>query len=211
MEIGFFGGMGLRMADFGVIEAGAHAIAINIAAFVFMLFISLGHAVTVRASHALGRSDHALARRIVLLGLLSVIGFALVSSVVTYTLRSYLPILFNQDVDVIRLASMYLAFAALFQFFDGLQAMAVCSLRAYKDTAIPCGIQFFAFWLIGLPLGIFLPGTTILGYQIGSEAVWIAFCIALFTSSIILLPRLYIKVFRSSFLDNKAAVDSSHG
>lgn len=208
MEIGFFGGMGLRMADIGVIEAGAHAIAINIAAFVFMLFISLGHAVTVRASHALGRGDHALARQIVSLGLLSVIGFALVSSVATYTLRAYLPGLFNQDADVIRLASMYLALAALFQFFDGLQAVAVCSLRAYKDTAVPCGIQFVAFWLMGLPLGIFLPGTTILGHQIGSEGAWIAFCIALFTSSVILLSRLYMKVFKTSSVDKNVPISN---
>ena len=203
MEIGFFGGMGLRMADIGVTEAGAHAIAINIAAFVFMLFISLGHAVTVRASHALGRADYQSARQIVLLGLALIVGFALVSSVLTYTLRLSLPLLFNQDMDVVRLASRYLVLAALFQFFDGLQAMAVCSLRAYKDTAVPSGIQFFAFWVVGMPVGIFLPGTSIFGYQIGSEGVWIAFCVSLLVSSLMLLLRLYWKVFRPVSRDKK--------
>ena len=196
MEIGFFGGMGLRMADIGVVEAGAHAIAINIAAFVFMLFISLGHAMTVRASHALGRGDHELARQIILLGLVSVIVLALISSVSTYLLRGVLPLLFNQDMEVVGLACTFLAFAAFFQFFDGLQAVAMCSLRAYKDTAVPSGIQFVAFWIVGLPLGVFLPGLSIGTITIGAEGVWVAFCISLLVSSGILLWRLHWRVFR---------------
>lgn len=196
MEIGFFGGMGLRMADIGVAEAGAHAVAINIAAFVFMFFIALGHAVTVRASHALGRDDFQRAKRIVLLGIASILAAALVSSVITYSFRHVLPLLFNQDMEVVSLAAQYLVYAALFQFFDGLQAMSICSMRAYKDTAVPSAIQFFAFWVVGMPLGIFLPGSIIGSTAIGSEGVWIAFCISLAVSSAILLLRLYWKVFK---------------
>jgi multidrug resistance protein, MATE family len=188
--------MGLRIADIGVIEAGAHAIAINIASFVFMFFIALGHAVTVRASHAIGRNAFDEARRVVILGLATIAVIATITSIVTYVLRGALPLLFNQDVGVVLLASQFLIFAAAFQFFDGVQAMAICSLRAYKDTAVPSGIQFFAFWVVGMPLGIFLPGSIIGGNQIGSEGVWISFCISLALSSAILLSRLYWKVFR---------------
>lgn len=203
MEMGFFGGMGLRMADIGVIEAGAHAIAINIAAFVFMVFISVGYAVTVRVSQALGREHYAHARQIIILGLISVVVIALFSSTLTYLMRNNLPLLFNQDPGVVRLAASFLIFAALFQFFDGLQAMAMCSLRAYKDTAVPSGIQFVAFWVVGMPLGIFLPGMNYRGELIGSEGIWIAFCISLLVSSGILLWRLYWRVFRqrSSLLE----------
>ena len=196
MEIGFFAGMGLRMADIGVVEAGAHAIAISIASFVFIVFVSVGNAVTVKASQAIGRGEYSNARQIVFLGLASVGSLAALTSITTLGLSKWLPLLFNRDVDVVQLATKFLLFAALFQLVDGIQAIGISGLRAYKDTVTPSIIQFFAFWVVGLPIGFLLPGKTVFGYTVGSEGVWIAFCVSLCVSCTILMVRLYHIVFK---------------
>lgn len=198
MEMGFFGGIALRMADIGVTEAGAHAVAINIAAFIFMLFYSIGQAVTVRASQYIGRKAWNDARQTVKLGMASVLALSLATCLLTLALRNTLPLLFTQDPEVLALASLLLVYAALFQLFDGIQAVAMCALRAYKDTAIPSLIQGIAFWGIGMPLGIALPFWSFNDQPIGSGGVWLAFCVALFVSSAILCCRMYWVIFRPS-------------
>ena len=58
-------------------------------------------------------------------------------------------------------AAMLLAIAALFQIFDGMQAIAAGALRGYRDTTVPLllavigywGIGFAGGWLLAFPAG----------------------------------------------------------
>jgi len=46
--------------------------------------------------------------------------------------------------------------AAAFQFFDGLQATANGALRGVKDTRLPMLITLVSYWLVGMPVAMWL-------------------------------------------------------
>ena len=54
--------------------------------------------------------------------------------------------------QVASLAVRFLAFAAVFQLTDCLQATANGALRGVKDTRLPMIIWAGAYWAVGLPL-----------------------------------------------------------
>ena len=57
---------------------------------------------------------------------------------------------------MIGLAVTFLSFAALFQIFDGAQAVASGMLRGLQDTKVPMVLAAIGYWGVGLPLGALL-------------------------------------------------------
>jgi MATE family multidrug resistance protein len=91
------------------------------------------------------------------------------------------------NARMIALAMQYLAVAALFQMFDGIQAVAAGALRGLQDTRMPLGIALFGYWLPGfglsLGLGLFTP--------MGGLGVWIGLAAGLIVVAILLIWRWY--------------------
>ena len=63
---------------------------------------------------------------------------------------------FTDDESVIALGVSLLFVAAVFQLFDGTQAVATGVLRGLGDTRTPMLWNLAGHWLIGLPLGYVL-------------------------------------------------------
>ena len=71
------------------------------------------------------------------------------------------------------LAVILMAYAAVFQYPDGIQALSAGALRGLKDTRIPMFITVLAYWGLGLPLGAWFglhldgraPGLWVVGPQ----------------------------------------------
>jgi len=61
--------------------------------------------------------------------------------------------LFTDDPGVIALGVSLLAIAAIFQLFDGLQAVSTGLLRGLGDTRTAMACHIVGHWAIGLPLG----------------------------------------------------------
>jgi MATE family multidrug resistance protein len=78
------------------------------------------------------------------------------SAVVLVAGAAWLAALFTTDPAVIALASLLMAYAAVFQYPDGLQALSAGSLRGLKDVRVPMIITVLAYWGFGLPLGAWL-------------------------------------------------------
>jgi MATE family multidrug resistance protein len=70
--------------------------------------------------------------------------------------RNFLPTIYINDSEVISLASALLIIAAIFQIFDGTQAVGLGILRGMTDVKIPMVISLIAYWAIGIPLGYYL-------------------------------------------------------
>jgi MATE family multidrug resistance protein len=60
--------------------------------------------------------------------------------------------LFTADADVIAIGVGLLFVAAVFQLFDGVQAVATGALRGLGDTRTPFIVNLIGHWMIGLPL-----------------------------------------------------------
>jgi multidrug resistance protein, MATE family len=89
------------------------------------------------------------------------------------------------NAKVISLAVTFLAFAALFQIFDGGQAVASGMLRGLHDTTIPMIYAAIAYWGVGLPLSVGL------GFWLGMEGagVWLGLLCGLATAALLLISR----------------------
>jgi MATE family multidrug resistance protein len=190
IELAMFSGAGIMIAKFGVIEAGAHAVAIVVASLSFMLYTGLGQGVTIRASQLLGASLPAQAWNAIKIGTLFNLAISVIFCIAFVVFTEPLIRLFTSDPEVIPVAVVLLYFGAAFQIADCLQVAMVCALRAYHDTSSPPKYQLLAFWVFGLPIGV---GLSFYGWWPGLEGakgMWFAMVVSLSLVGLLLLRRL---------------------
>lgn len=190
IEMSLFAGSGILIAKFGEIETGAHAVAITIASMSFMLYMGVGQGVTIRAAQLIGAGKRAQAWYAIKSGTYLNLVLSIFICVFFIFFTEPLVRLFSSDEKVIPLAITLLYFGAAFQIVDSLQVAAIFGLRAYQDTASPPKYQVIAFWVFGLPLGVYLAfNDTNLGLS-GAKGMWFAMIVSLFVVGVFLLRRL---------------------
>jgi MATE family multidrug resistance protein len=182
---------------FGAAALAAHTVIIGLCSFTFMVPYSIGQAATVRVGRALGARDHAEASWAGYVALHLGVIWMLIAATVFVT-APHLLIGFYIDVDAptnaptLAVALTLLPVAALFQVFDGTQAVASGALRGLKDTRIPMAICFLGYWVIGLSTG------AALGFAFGRGAVglWLGLALGLAATAILLTLRFHRQVKR---------------
>ncbi len=153
LEVGAFAAATALAGRLVPASLAAHQIALNIAAFAFMVPYGVSSAGAVRVGHAVGRDDPWAASRAGWTALLFGVGFMSLAAV-TFTVVPRLLIgAFTQDQQVLAVGVSLLGVAAVFQLFDGLQAVATGILRGLGDTRTPMLWNLAGHWFIGLPLG----------------------------------------------------------
>ncbi|WP_022682871.1 MATE family efflux transporter [Sphingobium bisphenolivorans] len=139
----------------------AHAVAIQIAAMIFMVPMGIGQAATIRVGIAYGRRDsHAIARA-GWLALAVGTGFALAAaglliSIPRTLVSAFLDLGDPANARSAALAVHFLAIAALFQLGDAAQAVSAGMLRGLQDTKVPMICALFGYWVVGLGVGVLL-------------------------------------------------------
>jgi MATE family multidrug resistance protein len=174
--------MALFVARLGPTASGAHQIAANLSALMFMIPMSTGSAVGSLCGQALGRGDPAAARRIGIAGLRLGMGIAAIVGLSLWLGRHPLAALYTVDAQVRVLAASVIALIAIYHQADALQTIAVNLLRGYKKATVPMVIYAIALWGVGLPGGIALGlhGIGALGIApLGVPGFWIAAIVGL--------------------------------
>jgi MATE family multidrug resistance protein len=156
LEYATFGTIALLMGLLGTTEVAGHQIAINLASLTFMVPAGIGAAASVLVGNAIGRNDASGARRAAKAALLVGASFMSLSAIVFLTIPGVLAGLYTSDVSVLTVAVALLPIAGLFQVFDGIQVVGAGVLRGAGDTRAPAIISFLGFWLIGMPVSIYL-------------------------------------------------------
>ena len=155
-EIGAFSAATALCARLGPVPLAGHEIALNCAALTFMVPLGISSAAAVRVGQQLGRRDPDGARRAGWSAIIIGVGFMACSGSVFVSLPRLIARLFTPNPAVIQVGAQLLLVAAAFQLFDGLQTVATGALRGAGDTRTPMLANFFAYWLVGLPLGYVL-------------------------------------------------------
>lgn len=185
-EVAAFAIAGLMSGVFGKESLDAHGIALSMAAFTFMFASGLGSAATIQVSNFTAAKDVANLEKSIRhsfrLVLFTMLGMALVF----VCLHPWLPMIFSDDREIIRVSSQLLLFAAMFQLFDGTQVVALGILRGLEDVKYPTGITFFGYWLIALPLAWFLA----FQWHMRVYGVWTALSVSLLFVSLCLYFRI---------------------
>ncbi len=185
MEVSMFTMVALLIGTLGTVMVAGHQVTLNFAALTFMVPLGLSMATSVRVGHAFGRRDAEGVRRAARVG----VGLALCAQVVSATLMLTVPAgiarIYTDDSAVIAIAVELLFLAAVFQLSDGVQVSCAGILRGLNDTKIPMGITVVAYWLVGLPAGIYLG----FGLELGARGMWMGMIAGLTAAALLLALR----------------------
>ncbi len=188
-EMSFFCVVTLVIAPLGVMAVGAHQIAINVSALLFMFPLSLSVAASIRSAFHVGARDvsrfNALLRTSVSFMLLVVV----LSAVLTIFFRKEIIACYTDDAVIIDTAAMLLVMCAIYQLPDAHQALMSGLLRGCHDTKAITWVNMFSYWVVGFPLACILIRTDWLVPALGAMGAWVSFVVALSITALLLSWR----------------------
>ena len=182
MEGSLFVATALIIGTLGTTPMAAHQIAILAASLFFMVPLGVAMATTVRVGHAVGAGDASGVRWAAAAGYSLAMLAQTASAIVLVLGGAALASLISPDPAVVALAALLMAYAAVFQYPDGFQALSAGALRGLKDTRVPMFITVLAYWGLGLPLGYWLG---IVRGQ-GASGLWTGLILGLSVAAILL-------------------------
>lgn len=174
VDVTAFTFMALFIARLGAATSAAHQIAANIAVFVFMIPMALGHATGVLVGQSLGAGDCRRARGAGFLGLKVGTAIGSLIGLAIWLFAPQLSALYTPDPSVRNAATMLLPLVAVYHVVDALQAVLAQVLRGYKHATAPMVIYAIALWGVGLGGGYLLGLTDLLGPPRGAAGFWLA-------------------------------------
>ncbi len=189
LEFGAFGAIGIAMGWMGTEALAGHQVALNLAAFAFMLPVGISQASAVLVGQAVGRSDPDGARRSGGGAIVVCCAVMAVTAGVFLGLPGPLARLFSTEGAVVAVAATLLPVAGVFQLFDGLQIVCAGALRGVADTLRPMLYNLLGFWLFGMPISLWL-GFTL---DWGPVGLWWGLAGGLGLVAILLLGRFWIR------------------
>lgn len=189
-EVSIFNAAVFLMGLVGSTALAAHAIAIQIASLTFMVPLGFSQAATVRVGRALGAGDRTAIRRAGWSAFILGVGFmALTGCVMLLAPRAliaaFLDLSLPENAPVVELAVTFITFAALFQVFDGAQAVGAGMLRGLHDTRIPMFFAAIGYWGVGLLLGVVLA----FPLGLGGAGIWIGLAAGLGSVAVLMTGR----------------------
>lgn len=185
LEAGAFAVSGIIIGTLGAVPQAAHQIALSCASFTFMVSMGLAQAGSIRVSNAFGAGDNLKINRVGRSTLLTALAYGIFCAVIFSLFRRQLPLLFNDNKEVVALASLLLLYAALFQISDSTQAIAAGLLRGIKDVKLPTVLVAVAYWVVGLPFGYLLA----FRFGWGAPGIWIGLITGLSLAAVFLVFR----------------------
>lgn len=182
---------------FGAAALAAHTVVIGLCSFTFMVPYAISQASTVRVGHAVGAREPIAARWSGYVALhLGVIWMSMTATLFLvlphHLIGLYIDITDPQNGPTLAIALILLPIAALFQVFDGTQAVAAGALRGLKDTRIPMLICFLGYWAIGISAGCALG----FGLGYGAVGLWYGLALGLAATAIPLTWRFHLQARR---------------
>jgi MATE family multidrug resistance protein len=189
-EAALFSGAAFLMGNIGASQLAGHTIALQVAALAFQIPFGIGQAATIRVGFHYGaRNLDALGRA----GWVAIVlgtGFMGVTAAVM-TFAPALVLGIYVDTDAARNAALmgfavqFMAVAAAFQLFDGLQAVAAGALRGLQDTRMPMVFALFGYWGPGLGTAVWLGFFT----PFEGLGIWIGLAVGLIVVALLMLQR----------------------
>jgi MATE family multidrug resistance protein len=183
LEIGAFTLATFLIGRLGALALAGHQIALNVASITYMVPLGIGSAAAIRVGHSVGARDFRAAARAGWVAILLGTAFMSCCGLLLFLLSYPIARIYSPELSVVHTGARLLLVAAVFQLFDGLQAVATGALRGAGNTRTPMLANLFGYWIIGLPLGALL----CFRLKLGASGVWIGLCIALVIVGTVLL------------------------
>ncbi len=192
MEGGLFAVTAILMGVLGAEALAANQIVISVIAVTFVMSMALGEAAAIRVAYGMGAGDPAQAQRAGLLGIALGVLIMAASACVLLAAPETLAGLFLDlgdpaNREVVEVTAGLFVIAALFQIFDGVQAISSRALRGLRDTFAPMWIAGLGYWGFGIPGGYLL--AFVFGY--GASGLWWGLALGLSVTAVMLAWRFF--------------------
>ena len=172
---------GVMMGWIGTEAISANQIGNTYGNCTFMLILSLGSATTICVSHAFGRRSIEELADVVRSALTIAVIWGISVLIIFVSLRHVMPLLFNENEEVITLASQMLILYATYQISDALQCILVGILRGLQQVKSITIIAFFAYIVINIPVGYFVA----FKLEMGATGLIVGYIVGLTTAAIL--------------------------
>ena len=184
-EVGAFSFAVIMIGWISATAQAAHQVALSIAATTYMMASGLSAAASVRVGNELGLKNREGVRTAGFSAFIIVLVFMSLMATCFILFRNYLPLLFNNNADVIAVSSSLIVIAAFFQLSDGTQVVGLGALRGMKDVKIPTIITLIAYWIIGLPMSYVFA----FKFNFGVQGIWYGLSLGLGIAAVLLFLR----------------------
>lgn len=195
IETSTFAIIAFLIAPLSEVVVAGHQIAMNATSMVFTIPLSLGFATTILVGNYVGAGDMKRAKDARITATIAAIFIACATSALLIFFRFHIAEIYVDSAlsavnfAAVQLAGQLMFFAGVFQLFDTVQIVQVCTLRGYNDTKMILIISLLGFWGLALPLGYVLCFTSIFGAPMGVHGFWIGLLVGLFIVAVLFAKR----------------------
>ena len=191
-EVSLFAASAVMMGWIGTVALASHGIALQLASATFFVHLGISNAATIRVGQAHGRGDQPFQMKAAVAASALSLGMALVTIFVflvwpDFLIRSFLDSADPDLPEIVAVASVLLAVAALFQLVDGAQVIALGLLRGLQDTTRPMIYAAISYWGVGLPASYALG----FWFGFGGVGVWLGLVVGLACAAVLLGTRFW--------------------
>lgn len=187
--------MGLECASFSLVAIflgwigtnalAAHQVMNNVACIIYMIYIGLGTAVSIRVSNHNGVGNMLGVRQATWAGLQMILLVGVVlTTVLTWNIHA-ISLLFTPSAEVAAMVSMMVWPMVFYQLGDGTQTVLANALRGLGDVRCLIPYAAIAYIVISIPLSYIFG----ISMQMGAFGVWLAFPFGLSTAAVLYWRR----------------------
>eukprot|EP00871_Galdieria_phlegrea_P006067 jgi/Galph1/948/GphlegSOOS_G5712.1 len=160
----------------GVTSLAAHNILFNMIGVAFFLYLGMGVAASTRVGNALGANSPWEAKRASWIAATFVTILGIFCCFSLYLLRHVIATLYTSDVSVIQQVGRTSIFSGLVTLLDGIQTIFAGVLRGMGNPVPAVVCYLVGFYIIGLPLAVFLAFTL----ELKLNGLWLGLLFGLF-------------------------------
>lgn len=187
--------MGMEVASFSIVaifagwlgtnDLAAHQVMLAVSNIVFMAFMGISTAVSIRVSNHMGLNNRLGIRHATLAGWQIAIFVSAVLSSVVFLFRHEVSLLFTDNEEVAKIVAVCVYALILYQLGDGMQCTYLNALRGIGDVKKLMQYSFVAYIVISMPLSYFF--SIPLGW--GTFGIWMGFPFGLTVAGILYMRR----------------------
>lgn len=189
METASFSLVAIFLGWMGTNSLAAHQVMVNVANAIFMFYIGISSAVSIRVSNYNGLSDRVGVRHAAFAGYQMILLLGIILSILAIVYCGDISKLFTDSEEVAMIVASLTLPLVLYQLGDGMQATFANALRGLGDVKKLMKYSFIAYIVISLPLS-YLFGVMMDG---GPFGIWMGFPFGLTVAGILYLVR-FLKV-----------------